>query len=146
MTTAPGGCTGGGGARSGHSRPVRTPQDDTADPAAFVWPPDNGENFGINGRTDLAYAMFAAEAVWLRGKNGPATVAVDDAAPGRWTSSEGWTHCTACDEPDSAAAYHQASQSWSATLGFAGTRVTYRGVTASYHGIAAVSVDSDPRR
>jgi mannan endo-1,4-beta-mannosidase len=133
------------------AQPTRPhPQDDTADPARFVWPPDNGEHFGINGDTDPAYAMFAAEAARLREKNGPAVVVIDDAVTGdgsgRWTYSEGWTHCTSC-EPEPGVEYHENTQSWSAvagataTLAFTGTRVTYRGVTAGHHGIAAVSVD-----
>jgi mannan endo-1,4-beta-mannosidase len=125
------------------AQPTRPhPQDDPADPGTFVWPPDNGEGFGINGETDPAHAMFADQAAQLRGKN---RTVVDDADPGRWTWSDGWTHCTTCDERP--VAFHAGSQSWSAvtgrtsTLTFTGARVTYRAVTASHHGIAAVSVD-----
>ena len=122
------------------AQPTRPhPQDDDADPSTFVWPPDNGEGFSVNGETDPAYQAFADQAAQLRGKN---RTVVDD--PG-WTYGDGWTHCTACDE--SAVTFHGASQSWSAvtgrsaTLTFTGTRVTYRAVTASHHGIAAVSID-----
>lgn len=79
----------------------------------------------------------------------PGTVNVDDAVTGtglhQWNYS-GWNHCTGCNET-APAVYHNASQSWSltagetATLAFNGTRVVYRGVTGSHHGIAAVSID-----
>ena len=125
------------------AQPTRPhPQDDTVDPATFVWPPDNGEGFSINGGTDPAYQMFADQAAQLRAKN---KTVVDDADPDHWAWSDRWTHCTNCNEPT--VSYHNKSQTWSAevgptaTLTFTGTRVTYRAVTASHHGIAAVSID-----
>jgi hypothetical protein len=86
----------------------------------------------------------------MRAKNTPTVV--DDAAagPGGWTYSDGWTHCTNCDEAAPPVAYHGRSQSWSAvtgrtaTLTFTGARVSYYGVTASHHGVAAVSIDGGP--
>ena len=122
------------------------PQDDTADPSTFVWPPDNGEGFGINGETDPAYEVFAAEAAKAR------AVVVDDAVAGAggWTYSDGWTHCTNCDETAPPVTFHDRSQSWSAvtgrtaTLSFTGVQISYHGVTASHHGIVAVSIDDGP--
>jgi cellulase (glycosyl hydrolase family 5) len=122
------------------------PQDDTADPSTFVRPPDNGEGFGINGETDPAYEVFAAEAAKTR------AVVVDDAVAGTggWAYSDGWTHCTNCDETAPPVTFHDGSQSWSAVtdrtaaLTFTGVQVSYHGVTASHHGIAAVSIDGGP--
>ncbi|GAA3947961.1 glycoside hydrolase 5 family protein [Actinoplanes auranticolor] len=126
------------------------PQDDTADPGTFVWPADNGEGFGINGSTDPAYPVFASAAADMRAKN--VSTVVDDAVTGvgGWTYSDGWTHCTNCDELTPPVAYHGRSQSWSAvagrtaTLTFTGVRVSYYGVIAAHHGVAAVSVDGGP--
>ncbi len=144
------------------------PQDDNVNPATFIWPPDNGEGFSIYGEPDTskaqydpAYQMFATQAARLIGKNGgtvpttpppttppptsdPGTVSVDDAAT-NWSYS-GWNHCTGCNEA-APAVFFNGSQSWSlstgetATLAFTGTRVVYRAVTGSHHGIAAVSID-----
>jgi hypothetical protein len=78
------------------------------------------------------------------------TITIDDSeqgpGPNKWNyQGSGWQHCTDCDE--TSIRYHNASQSWTATtndtaqLTFLGRQVHVFGVTAPWHGIAAVSID-----
>jgi hypothetical protein len=82
-----------------------------------------------------------------------AGITIDDSvtgtAPGTWSyHGTGWQHCSACDEP--LVTYYNASQSWTDTpgdtaqLSFTGSRVHLFGVTAPWHGHAALSLDNGP--
>jgi hypothetical protein len=82
--------------------------------------------------------------------NIPGTSSIDDSMMGNGQNQfnyvGSWNHCTNCNET-SPAIFYNASQSWNltannyVTLAFTGTQVRYYAVTASHHGIAAVSID-----
>jgi hypothetical protein len=62
-----------------------------------------------------------------------------------WYQGAGWKHCIDCNEPT--VFYYNASQSWTDTtddtakLTFIGRKLTFFGVVAPWHGMAAVSID-----
>ncbi len=81
------------------------------------------------------------------------TVIIDDSIQGtdphQWQyQGTGWQHCTDCDEPP--VTYYNASQSWTDTMNdtaeltFFGRQLGFFGVSAPWHGIAAVSIDGGP--
>jgi hypothetical protein len=78
------------------------------------------------------------------------TVTIDDSVQGtdlyQWQyQGTGWQHCIDCDEPP--VTYYNASQSWTETMNdtakltFIGRQLQFFGVSAPWHGIAAVSID-----
>jgi len=80
------------------------------------------------------------------------SVTIDDSVTGtgqnQWNYvGSGWKSCTNCNETNPTVIFYNASQHWdkvandTAMLIFSGTQIKFYGVTASWHGIGAVSID-----
>jgi len=83
----------------------------------------------------------------------PKIITTDDSVTGtgqnQWNHvASGWQSCTHCNETNPTAIVYATSQHWdkttndTATLIFTGTQIKFFGVTASWEGIGAVSIDS----
>ncbi len=83
----------------------------------------------------------------------PKIITIDDSVMGtgqnQWNYvGSGWKSCTNCNETNPTVIFYATSQHWdkttndTATLIFTGTQIKFFGVTASWEGIGAVSIDS----
>ena len=82
----------------------------------------------------------------------PSVIPIDDSVTGtgqnQWNYvGSSWNSCTNCNETNPTVIFYDTSQHWdkttndTATLIFSGTQIKFYGVTASWEGIGAVSID-----